>query len=778
MKISVIIVLLSLIIPIGMKGQEMRQTIKGSVVDIDTRQPLPGVNIIVLQSDPLIGATTDADGKFRLPPVPPGRYSLQVSFIGYQSQMLSEIDVSSGKEVVLNLELKEKVMEAKEVVITARAEKEKPLNSMTTISARSFSVEETRRYAGSADDPLRAASAFAGVAASASSERNDIVVRGNNSKGLLWRLDGVDIPNPNHFARIGNSGGGLTLFSSQVLSNSDFLTSAFPAEYGEALAGVFDIRFRNGNSDRHEYTLQLGTLGIDVAAEGPFIKGKPATFLFNYRYSSLALLAKVDKEFERTIPDYQDVSFKVNIPTRHSGTFSFTGIGGIDHSSLDPEEDTLDWKEFEDRERSRLNTSTGAFIASHQISLSRKTWMKTSLALSGSSIDYNDGYWADTENFRQKDVSEMISTKMTAGLTLNFKPTQRLNTRTGLVYNRLGYDINIRSEDPLSGIFETIADNDGSASSFQAYTQARLDITDRLSLNAGVHGRWFEVNDKVSIEPRAAVRWEFITGQTLSLGYGRHTQIENLAVYFTTLPLSGNMPNKILDFATADHFVAGYDLMINEYTRIKTEVYYQHLTRLPVVPGTSYALINVTDQWVADSLVNNGKGKNYGVEITLERFMHNRFYYLLTTSLFRSQYTGSDATERNARFDGRCVMNGLVGKEFAINEKHAIGVNFKVTWSGGEWYTPIDLAASRIANRQVDDLDHAWSEQLPSFLYTDLTITLKRNHKKFTGSWAVQIKNMLNHRPVVGYRYDSYSKQIEEILPMGIVPSIGYKIEF
>ncbi|HBZ66420.1 MAG TPA: TonB-dependent receptor [Bacteroidales bacterium] len=778
MKKPVVIILLFFFVSLGMKGQEMRQTIKGSVVDIDTRQPLPGVNIIVLQSDPLTGATSDADGKFRLPAVPPGRYSLQISFIGYQSRLLSDIDVSSGKEVVLNLEMKEKVMEAKEVVITARAEKEKPINSMTAISARSFSVEETRRYAGSADDPLRAASAFAGVAASASSERNDIVVRGNNPKGLLWRLDGVDIPNPNHFARIGNSGGGLTLFSSQVLSNSDFLTSAFPAEYGEALAGVFDIRFRNGNSDKHEYTLQLGTLGIDVAAEGPFIKGRPATFVFNYRYSTLALLAKVDKEFERTIPDYQDISFRVNIPTRRAGTFSFTGIGGIDHSRLDPEEDTLDWKEYEDRERTRLNTSTGAFIASHQLLLSRKTWMKTTLALSGSSIDYSDGYWTDTENFRQKDESEMTSTKMTAGWIINYKPFQRLTTRTGITYNRLGYDMKIRSENPFSGVFESIADDDGSAATLQAFAQARFDITDKLSLNAGVHSRWLEVNDKTSLEPRAALRWEFVTGQTFSVGYGRHTQMENLAVYLTSIPVTGAKPNNKLDYATADHFVAGYDLMLNEYTRIKAEAYYQHLTQLPVVPGSSYALINVTDQWVTDSLANTGKGMNYGIELTLERFMHNRFYYLLTTSLYRSRYTGGDGIERNSRFDGRFIINGLVGKEFVINQKHSLGVNFKVTWSGGEWYTPIDLAASQAANRQVDDLNHAWSEQLPSFLYTDLTITLKRNHRRFTGSWAVQIKNMLNHRPVVGYRFDSYSRQIAEIIPMGIVPSIGYKIEF
>lgn len=778
MKKTVFIVCI-LLLALGQgRAQEILQTIKGAVTDIDTRQPLPGVNVIILQTDPLIGTTTGADGRFRLPGVAPGRYSVQFSFMGYQSVTLPELAVTSGKEVVLNIELKEKVIEAAGVVITAKAEKEKPLNSMTAISARSFSVEETRRYAGSADDPLRAASAFAGVAATATSERNDIVVRGNNPKGLLWRLEGVDIPNPNHFARIGNSGGGITLFSSQVLSNSDFLTSAFPAEYGEALAGVFDIRFRNGNPDKREYTFQLGTLGIDAAAEGPVVKGKQATFVINYRYSSLALLAKADKEFERTIPDYQDLSFKINIPTRKAGTFSFTGLGGIDHSKLDPEEDTLDWKDYEDRERTRLNTSTGAFIASHLISLGKRTWMKTTAALSGSSITWNDGYWVDTKTFRQKDESDVTTTKIIAGLTLNSKLSQRMTVRSGITYNRLGYDMSIGSENPFTGRFTTVADGDGSAGTLQVYAQSRYDFTDRLSLNTGIHSRWFEVNGKTSVEPRISLRWEFAAGQTLSAGYGRHTQVENLAVYLARLPETRITPNKKIDFAAAGHFVLGYDLMLNEFTRIKAEAYYQRLSKLPVVAGSSLALINVTDQWFSDSLVNKGKGKNYGLELTLERFMHNRFYYLVTASLYRSRYTGGDEVERNSRFDGRFVLNGLVGKEFEINQKHALGVNFKVTWSGGEWVIPIDREASQLQNRQVDNYELAWSKQLPSFLYTDLTLTLKRNHPRFTGTWAVQIKNMLNHRPVVGYRYDTYSRQIEEILPMGIVPSIGYKIEF
>ena len=459
MKAKFTLILFCLMISlITIQAQEIRQTIKGKVIDADTRQPLPGANIIIANTDPLQGTVTDEDGNFKLPPVIPGRYTLIISFTGYHLLTIPEIAVSSAKEVILYPELKEKILEAKEVVIKASAEKEKTINTMTAISARTFSVEETRRYAGSADDPLRAASAFAGVAATAASERNDIVIRGNHPKGLLWRLEGTDIPNPNHFARIGNSGGGLTLFSSQVVSNSDFLTSAFPAEYGEALAGVFDIKFRNGNPDRREYTLQLGTLGIDASAEGPFVKGKPATFLFNYRYSSLALLAKVDKEFEKTIPDYQDLSFKIHIPLKKAGTLSITGIGGTDHSGLEAESDTLKWENYEDRQQTQLNTSTGALILSHMIHTGKRTWMKTTVAASGSKIEYEDGFWLNASTFRQKDASNTENTKLSASWVLNGKPASQLTYRCGLTYNRIGYTLKIKSEEYMSGQFASLAD--------------------------------------------------------------------------------------------------------------------------------------------------------------------------------------------------------------------------------------------------------------------------------------------------------------------------------
>ena len=307
-----------MILSTAIHAQTITQTVRGKVIDTDTKSGLPGANIILVNSTPLIGTTTDVNGNFILENVPVGRQSLQVSFMGFKSVIVPEILVSSGKQTVLNIELEEEVLQAKEVEIKATVDKNEPINAMAMVSARSFSIDESRRYAGSVDDPMRAVSNFAGVASNPNVNSNEIVIRGNSPKGLLWRVDGMDIPNPNHFAYVGSSGGATTMFSSQVLSNSDFYTSAFPAEFGNALSGVFDMRFRNGNNEKHEFAFQVGIQGLDIAAEGPFIKGKPASFLFNYRYSILSFLQFIYPDMKNSIPAYQDLSFKVNIPDQES----------------------------------------------------------------------------------------------------------------------------------------------------------------------------------------------------------------------------------------------------------------------------------------------------------------------------------------------------------------------------------------------------------------------------------------------------------------------------
>src|SRR5688572_14992138 len=273
-------------------AQSLTQTIRGKVIDRESQAPLIGVSVAIVTSDPVKGSMTDTEGNFKIEKVPVGRHTLKINYIGYQEQVMPEMLLGSGKELILNIGLSEDIRQMQEVVIKAQQEKGRPQNEMATLSARSISVEETKRYAASLNDPARAALSYAGVGAT-DDMSNEIVVRGNSPKGVLWRIDGIEVPNPNHFGQEGASGGPISMLSVNMLDNSDFYTGAFPAEYGNALSGIFDMKLRKGNNEKREYAFQAGVLGVDFAAEGPFKKGYKGSYLANYRYSTLAILNSV-----------------------------------------------------------------------------------------------------------------------------------------------------------------------------------------------------------------------------------------------------------------------------------------------------------------------------------------------------------------------------------------------------------------------------------------------------------------------------------------------------
>ncbi|HUM89491.1 MAG TPA: carboxypeptidase-like regulatory domain-containing protein, partial [Prolixibacteraceae bacterium] len=274
---KVTIVVVSFCFPILATAQ-YSQTIKGSVRDQASQTTLPGVNIILLSTNPVLGAVTDSNGEFKIKNVPVGRYDIQMSFIGYETTVISSVLVTSGKEVIINAAIKEMVALFDEVTVRSRS-KNKALNTMTTLSARTFTVEETSRYAGGLDDPGRLVSVFAGVS-DGNLQSNGIVVRGNAPFGTGYRIEGLSVDNPNHFAGEDFLGGGfVSILSKQILTNSDFLTGAFPAEYGNALSSVFDMNLKTGNTESYEHTFQAGIMGIDFASEGPLAKNKNASYL-------------------------------------------------------------------------------------------------------------------------------------------------------------------------------------------------------------------------------------------------------------------------------------------------------------------------------------------------------------------------------------------------------------------------------------------------------------------------------------------------------------------
>ncbi|MFZ4520614.1 MAG: TonB-dependent receptor [Bacteroidales bacterium] len=775
--ILIIITLFTITLP----AQTPTQTVRGKVTDLDSKSGLPGANVIILNSNPLIGAISDAEGNFILNKVPVGRHSFKISYMGYKTVIRPEVLISSGKEVFLSLELEEEVVQAGEVEIKATTEKDKPVNSMAMISARSLSVEESRRYAGSADDPMRAVSNFAGVAASADAASNEIVIRGNSPKGLLWRVDGIDIPNPNHFAYIGASGGGITMLSSQVLNNSDFYTAAFPAQFGNALSGVFDMRFRNGNSNRHEFALQAGIQGLDLAAEGPFSKKSQASYLFNYRYSILAFMQLIDPAMKNKIPQYHDLSFKLNFPTRKAGTFSLVGIGGISRSQATPGHDTTQWKTLDDQTKSMLNNNMGAIGLIHQINVTKKSLLKTWLSATYSDIHSQFDYMTTSYTLVPQDYIVHQVYRFGGGMAINTKFGKRHTNRTGFTYSNMFYNIDFRSRNPFNGTFAQVEQGKGNTDIVQAFTESKFDLSDKITLETGLHLQYFLLNRHFAAEPRLGFKWQVTTRHSLSLGYGMHSQIEDVGLYLAEHQITpGEMvqPNRQLDFSKAHHFVLGYDFLVNPVLRLKAEAYYQFLYDIPVMAGNYYSLINSDGGYSSDKLENEGTGKNIGIDLTFEKFLSHQYYFLATVSLFDSKYKGGDGIERNTRYNSNYVINVLAGKEWTIRKKNILGVNLKSSVTGGQYYVPIDLEQSKVQHTEVLDQSKAYETRLPDFYYVDLTITYRTNHKKFSGIWAVQVKNLLNQKPVIGYVYNGFKQCTEPVTGMGILPFISYKIEF
>jgi len=772
--ISLIACILSLV---EVQAQKPVQSVRGTVFEKETEFPLPGATILILDTDPQLATISEPDGKFKIENVPVGRYNIQIGFLGYDPFIIPEVMVSSGKEVIINAGLTESVLELDAVEVRADIKKDQPLNSMASVSARMMNMDEAHRYAGGFDDPARLASSFAGVA-TGEMEDNSIVVRGNSPKGLLWRLEGVEIPNPNHFAEMSVlGGGGITLFSSQMLTNSDFYTGAFPAEYGNVLSGVFDIRLRNGNNEQREHVFQIGALGVDISSEGPFVKGKNASYLFNYRYSTFGLIKFVLPK-EANVPVYQDLCFKINLPTQKAGTFALWGIGGIDEIQGFAETDSSLWEKDDDRGIMEGKINLGAVGVNHKMTLSRKSFIETILSASANKTTFKEDF-LDTDLETEIPLDDVLDRqwRYTFSTRMNTKFSAKHTNRTGVVLNRINYDSDLRTSFTTGTPLVQIVDGNGGTELYQFYTQSRLEFFTGFTLNAGLTAVYLTLNKEFSFEPRLALNYKLPSGLAFSMGYGKHSQLEPLGVYLVTI--DGDQPNRDILMTKSHHFVTGVDYSFNKYLRLKIEPYFQYLYDVPVIPDSSYSTINMKNAWLLGSeLSDEGTGYNYGIDITFERFLHKGFYYLLTASLFDSRYTGGDGVERSTMYNRNYVVNLLFGKEWQVRKDHILGINGRGRFLGGNRRVPVDFETSEAMGEVIYDYSRGYTEQEPNIYQLDMTLTYKINRRKHSSSWALQVMNVLGRKEFHGYDYNYNTGEVEIDEVRVVVPSISYKIEF
>ena len=807
---------------------QITQTIRGKVLEKETQQSIPGANVIVVTdtTDGLKGAATDIDGNFRISNVKIGKQTVKVTYVGY-ADVFIDVTVSSAKEVILTIEMEESAgVELAQVEIVAEKRGE-VANDLSVVSARTFDVAETERYAGSRGDPARMASNFAGVQG-ADDSRNDIVVRGNSPLGVLYRLEGFDIPNPNHFSVAGSTGGPVSILNNKILGNSDFFTSAFPAEYGNSTAAVFDLKLRPGNNEKHEFSGQFGFLGTELAAEGPINKERHSSYLAVYRYSTLSLFKMMGISLGTdAVPQYQDAAFKILLPTKNNkGVFSLFAMGGtskIDIMISEQTEPAADFYGDDDRDQHfQTRMAVGGITYTNGIGKEKKTFMRSGIAMmhdrQASQHDYvirrldtlqniwivNDGKPYDTliQLQRYKFRTNRQVAYVNFNTKLNSKHVLKYGTSFQFMHFSMLDSVELNPTDSTPD-FRVRWNSNESGLLAQAFVQWKYKPDHRWMITAGLYNQFFSLSNSISVaEPRVGVKYMIDERQSVNLGAGLHSMTQPYYVYFYLQPKydstgvvigtetdAGGNPvthNKGMDFTKSIHSVLSYDVSLKSNMRLKAEVYYQYLFNIPVeVDSSAFSLTNMGSgfaRFFPNTLENKGEGKNMGIELTVEKFFDKSFYFLFTASAFDAKYKGSNGIWNNTDYNTKYAANALVGKEWKVKDKSSFSVGGKFTVAGGKWRGEIDTLASSNQRELVWRDENYNTIRMNPYMRLDLKVNYKINAKKVTHEFALDLVNVLNTKNILGLSYTvdpaTGNPGFAENYQLGFLPLFYYRIDF
>lgn len=775
------------------QAQNITQNIKGVVIDKVSEKPLQGVTVSLGNQT----TTTNNNGKYILKDVNAGRVSITFSYVGYKTVSVPEVLVTAGKEVIIDMALEQDIKALNEVTLTtSRTKKGNASNEFAGASSRSFSTEEITRFAGGRNDPSKLVSNFAGVIAN-NDGRNDIIVRGNSPSGVLWRVEGIPSPNPNHFATSGTTGGPISALNTNALKTSDFYTGAFPAEYGNANAAVFDIGLRTGNSDKHEKTLQLNIFsGLEAMFEGPLSKKKNgASYLVGYRYSFVQIGQSFGIDVgTKAVPKYQDWVYNIQFAKGKAGKLNLFGMGGVSNIDfLGKESDSTDFYARQDQDGYSTNNFL-VFGAKHTIDVSNKSFVRTVVSYASQQSNYDQYQYALPLTYTNRWSTFVYRTKATAfrfSSFINTKFNSKLSIRNGVLVEAFNNTNKVLSRDgkPATAPFETQQDFSGNSTLLQAYSQLRYKPNNDVTIVAGLHDMYYTLSKTNALEPRAGITYQLNKNNTIMFNYGLHSQQQPLPVYFMQQQLAGGAidnSNLQLDFTKAHHFVLGYERRFLKDWRIKAEAYYQSIYNAPVEDTASgFSLLNAGADFAFPDrthLQNTGTGKNYGVELTIEKFLSKGFYVLASGSLFDSKYKGSDGIERNTTFNYGYAANLLAGREWKLgkSKKNAFTVDVKLTTIGGRYTTPIDIALSMANQKEEYDRSKYNTVKLDGYFRLDTKFGFRINSskRKLSHTFYLDFQNVTNHKNIFLQRYNAQKQQVGNVYQIGFFPDILYRLQF
>ncbi len=764
------------------------QTVRGHVVDQVTGKGLSNVLVELLNYTPRVAAISSEDGSFELKNVPIGYQRIRANGYGYYDVVYTEL-VIAGKQSVIEIKMEEEVeieIATIEATTDGRIKNAKmiTIDEMNVVSARPFNIEETNRYITGFGGPARAVTNYPGLL-NTDDAQNYIVSRGYSPYGVQWMIEGVPVENPHHFATMGNTGALFPLLNNNLLASSDFVNGAFSARYNNVYAGMFDINMRRGNNQRHEFSALLSVYGAEFIAEGPF-KKKGASYAIAARAGIFDVLQQIGVSLgTNATPRYYDVNFKIDIPTKKAGHFSFFGVGGLsDIAVLD--EGAVDEDAFVNAGINfYINTGFGLAGLNHLKHFENDVSLKTTLSYLIEDYKlHRDTIFPDTllpfftvRNFRQRaGISTLLSKKFSPQFVLRGGASAYVHF------------ISVKGEWRRRNELHSMA-NDIQVLA-NAFAEARYKFSSAFAFVLGVQGMYWSLNkNSWAIEPRLALDWRVGKRHRISLGYGWTSKIQSFAVAFLVKKQADGTyddSNRELGLNRSHQLALSYDAYLARFWGIKANAYLSYNTNLAVDrERNSFSIVNHGNFAIypdSTGLQSTGKSLNYGVEVSVEKFFNKGLYGLLAAAYQRSMYHGSDEVWRRSAFDAQYVTSLVMGKEFKIGKEkqNVIYGDFRFKLHGGLPYTPIDLEASRRAGREVLLEDQAYSQELGLYKRIDVRVGARFNHrrKRISHHIFLVVQNVAAFRNDFEVRYNPTTEEIVRTQQFGIIPNLFYQVYF
>ena len=741
MKINIIkfslFVFLITLLPVSLLAQQ--GVIRGRVLNKATNEAIPYATVII--SGTGTGATTTEEGRFVIKDLEPGRYNLEVRSLGFKTERVYEVAVTNARPAEINISLSEEAERLQEVEVVASSFSK---TDESPVSLRSIGPDEIRRSPGGNRDISKVIRSLPG-AATAPSFRNDIIIRGGAPSENKYYLDGIEVPNINHFQTQGSSGGPVGLINVDFIKEVDFYSGAFPANRGGALSSIFEFRQREGRTDEWIFNATVGATDFGVTAEGPV--GDSASVIFSVRRSYLQLLFKaLELPF---LPVYNDYQLKYQWQPNRKNRFTLISLGALDNFELN-----MAANETEEQ-RYLLNTLPVSDQWNYTIG-AKWEYFRTNgyyaLVLSRNMLDNKAVKWANNDSSNPENLlldyhSQEIENK------LRLEDYRQLNS--GL---RFTYGINYEYASYFADDFyKTVAQGAPLTKDFTStlhlhkwglFGQASQQLLQgQLVLSAGFRMDATDYSDEMNrmweqFSPRLSAAYYFLPKWSINFNAGRYYQLPTYVVMGFRDSKTAELVNRQnnLEYLQADHLVTGLEWAPNNFMRLTLEGFYKWYDNYPYLLDLGVSLANLGADFgvVGQSpVVSASKGRAYGLEFLLQQKLASSFYGTLAYTLVRSEFTGPNEIYKPSAWDYRHILSLTGGKRFKRNWE--LGARFLL--SGGPPYTPYNLAVSLQkenwdrSGQGIADYSRLNEERLKPFHQLDLRV----DKKYFFPKWSLNV---------------------------------------